>query len=393
MLDDRMQLADAIFGNDGNDGARRVTATATADSSDGKVMVEFAGGETAEVGTIAPVTKGQKVAMLLQDGQATVIGADGWGDTIRASAGETATLVRAYEGGVLVCKTGNPVGVLVNADGSFDVIAVTWDGDTPTAGGFIVAMDTNGLQIYDPAGIGENGVQRSVTMQKGTCYIGSSIANESTNGGSELHVHATGSIKAGIEQSASGTAKRASVELQFIGPDMDTELGDQYDSTLVLGKVDNLCVYTGNGTYGGTVPVDWITETHIAGAGFIPPSSTGSPTGTLADGWNWEKYASGKVHLWGAIRNEQAGATSAFGSIYRTGWDWTVQLPMVVKRMRSVNYSRALPGYSFGAWATPAGPFSTWWNDSGINYIRYRWCSFSSTNSELAATVDIWATV
>ena len=48
-------------------------------------------------------------------------------------ATETQTIVRQYGQGVLVAKTGNKLGALVNADGSFDVVAVTWSGNTPTA--------------------------------------------------------------------------------------------------------------------------------------------------------------------------------------------------------------------------------------------------------------------
>ncbi len=43
------------------------------------------------------------------------------------------TMVRAYGSGILVCKQGNTVGALVNSNGSFDVVKVTWSGDTPTA--------------------------------------------------------------------------------------------------------------------------------------------------------------------------------------------------------------------------------------------------------------------
>ena len=50
----------------------------------------------------------------------------------KSTADSLATMVRQYSGGVLVCKTGQKVGALVNADGSFDVVDVTWDGETPT---------------------------------------------------------------------------------------------------------------------------------------------------------------------------------------------------------------------------------------------------------------------
>ena len=44
-----------------------------------------------------------------------------------------AAMVRAYGSGILVCRKGNTVGALVNSDGSFDVVQVTWSGNTPTA--------------------------------------------------------------------------------------------------------------------------------------------------------------------------------------------------------------------------------------------------------------------
>lgn len=44
------------------------------------------------------------------------------------------TYVRAYGNGVLVCKSSQSVGALVNADGSFDVVPVTWSNGTPTVG-------------------------------------------------------------------------------------------------------------------------------------------------------------------------------------------------------------------------------------------------------------------
>lgn len=55
------------------------------------------------------------------------------GGTIGQSI-ETATIIRPYSDGVLVCKKGNTVGALVNSSGSFDVVNVTWSGSTPTAG-------------------------------------------------------------------------------------------------------------------------------------------------------------------------------------------------------------------------------------------------------------------
>lgn len=40
--------------------------------------------------------------------------------------------IRMYGDGILVCKTGSSVGALVNVNGTFDIVDVTWDGDNPT---------------------------------------------------------------------------------------------------------------------------------------------------------------------------------------------------------------------------------------------------------------------
>ena len=53
-------------------------------------------------------------------------------------------LVRQYGQGVLVCRTGNTIGALVNADGSFDIVSVTWDGATPTAGDTVGQVSGSG---------------------------------------------------------------------------------------------------------------------------------------------------------------------------------------------------------------------------------------------------------
>lgn len=51
-------------------------------------------------------------------------------------------MIRPYSSGVLVCRQGNTIGALVNANGSFDVVAVTWSGNTPTAGTVFASFGT-----------------------------------------------------------------------------------------------------------------------------------------------------------------------------------------------------------------------------------------------------------
>lgn len=53
-------------------------------------------------------------------------------DAANAEAANRKTIIREYNGGVLVAKTGQTIGALVNANGSFDVVGVSWDGETPS---------------------------------------------------------------------------------------------------------------------------------------------------------------------------------------------------------------------------------------------------------------------
>lgn len=60
--------------------------------------------------------------------------------TLIEGTNQLSTMVRQYYDGVLVCKTDQTIGALVNADGSFDVVPVEWDGLTPTAGDPITSI-------------------------------------------------------------------------------------------------------------------------------------------------------------------------------------------------------------------------------------------------------------
>lgn len=69
---------------------------------------------------------------LLHMAATTIVDNTTLGDALE-DAGIANTMIRAYGAGVLICRKGNTVGALVNADGTFDVVAVTWSGDTPMA--------------------------------------------------------------------------------------------------------------------------------------------------------------------------------------------------------------------------------------------------------------------
>jgi hypothetical protein len=73
--------------------------------------------------------------------------ADSNASSALSTANDTATLIRQYSGGVLVCKQGNRVGALVNSSGAFDIVAVSWSGSTPTVGSQYISVDSNGLKI------------------------------------------------------------------------------------------------------------------------------------------------------------------------------------------------------------------------------------------------------
>ena len=205
-----MSLAAGIGGRDepvnrqtGEGYVRRISGTAVTDSASGKVKVQLAGGDPIEVPTSVAVKAGQTVSLLVSGGVATAVGVAGWGDGVQAqadaaattatqaqstateanttantaktaadtastnasaavktangaattasnaqaTANATATLIRQYSGGVLVAKTGSTVGALVNANGSFDVVTLTWSNGVPTAGTEIASFDGGRARI------------------------------------------------------------------------------------------------------------------------------------------------------------------------------------------------------------------------------------------------------
>lgn len=72
--------------------------------------------------------------------------------TDKTQAAQAAAMVRQYGAGVLVCRKGKTVGALVNADGSFDVVEVSWSGDTPTAGSVLASYGNKLMVMKDNEG-------------------------------------------------------------------------------------------------------------------------------------------------------------------------------------------------------------------------------------------------
>ena len=61
-------------------------------------------------------------------------------DLADVSSKAPSTIIREYNSGVLVGKVGQNTGALVNAQGSFDVVGVTWNGNVPTAGNSVASF-------------------------------------------------------------------------------------------------------------------------------------------------------------------------------------------------------------------------------------------------------------
>lgn len=150
-MTDRYELASAIFGTKRAEtdpstlSTAIITGTAVEDSESGMVRIIPDGNVIAPDGednsivlpTSPNVKSGDNVIIISTGGTATtpiVAGASGSGDRLLAGIDGIETLIRETADGVLVAKVGQTVGALVNADGSFDVVALTWDGSEPTVG-------------------------------------------------------------------------------------------------------------------------------------------------------------------------------------------------------------------------------------------------------------------
>lgn len=145
------------------------------------------------------------------------------------TAAETAAMVRAYGAGVLVCRQGNTIGALVNADGSFDVVKVTWANKVPTASTVYASYAAATTRIGDPtathvdfsidglAVFGKNPVNLQQIIEIGHIgYTGSTVpyftfgsrASESAVGKFSLS-HGSGNTASGDNSFASGNGAKA----------------------------------------------------------------------------------------------------------------------------------------------------------------------------------------
>lgn len=170
-----LELARALFGGsraEETTGATGKTTTifgtATADSSSGSVTVIPDGdsateddGVEVELPTYGTIKEGDRVSVTVVDGSPTVTGVVGGGDrqqslidtaqatadTANGTANTLATLIRDSDAGTLVTKVGQSIGALVNANGSFDIVALTWSDSTPTIGATIATFNGTSISL------------------------------------------------------------------------------------------------------------------------------------------------------------------------------------------------------------------------------------------------------
>jgi hypothetical protein len=66
---------------------------------------------------------------------------------VKSTANATATLIRQYGSGVLVCRTNQSLGALVNPSGSFDVVKVAWSNGVPSVSGTITTFGAKSVSM------------------------------------------------------------------------------------------------------------------------------------------------------------------------------------------------------------------------------------------------------
>lgn len=103
-------------------------------------------------------------------------------------ADEIDTIIRAYNDGVLTAKVDNEIGTLVNADGSFDIVNLTWNDDEPTIGATVARYSASGVVIYDTNGV-------PIAQYGQTAIMGNPASFHIEAGSSEIGLY-EGNVKA-----------------------------------------------------------------------------------------------------------------------------------------------------------------------------------------------------
>lgn len=118
-----------------------VTAlTSRVTQTESNVTTLFTDTETAQTTADTAVTNAATAKSAADAAQATA-------DTANGTANTLATLIRDSAAGTLVTKVGQSIGALVNANGSYDIVALTWSGTTPTIGATLFSAKENEIDI------------------------------------------------------------------------------------------------------------------------------------------------------------------------------------------------------------------------------------------------------
>ena len=150
------------------------------------------------------------------------------------------TMVRAYGSGVLVAKAGQSPGALVNADGSFDVVALTWSGNAPTVGNTLarLARGSVKLAMQDAAALVEMCAARLVITGRSVAggMQGFEISTTRTLSGEDY----TASLSVGIDEG--GIPRMEGNALRVV----------LYENTSTSGETGTVTTYQtlGHGTAG-----------------------------------------------------------------------------------------------------------------------------------------------
>ena len=110
------------------------TAITTANSASTTATNAQTTANTANTNASTAITTANTANTTATNAQTTANTANTNATNAQSRVGVIETMVREYASGVLVCKTNQTIGALVNANGSFDVCGITWSGLVPTAG-------------------------------------------------------------------------------------------------------------------------------------------------------------------------------------------------------------------------------------------------------------------
>ena len=91
------------------------------------------------------------------------------------------TLIHEYNGGSLVCRIGNEIGCLANANGSFDIVRVSWTSTTDSYGNTVYTPSVlnNALSRFDQNGTSfSNGITFGSSGTDGIFYVGGTVSKK-----------------------------------------------------------------------------------------------------------------------------------------------------------------------------------------------------------------------